>query len=144
MNFWVLLLVKVGVIAALIPAAGLVIGFAELKLSAKMQNRVGPYFAGGRWGWAQLLADGIKFFQKEDLVPAEADRAVFKMAPFIVFIGTVALFVVIPFSPSLVVQDLDIGIFFALAISSVSTIGVLVAGWSSANKYCRWCWPPSG
>jgi NADH-quinone oxidoreductase subunit H len=135
MNFWVLLLVKVGVIAALIPAAGLVIGFAELKLSAKMQNRVGPYFAGGRWGWAQLLADGIKFFQKEDLVPAEADRAVFKMAPFIVFIGTVALFVVIPFSPSLVVQDLDIGIFFALAISSVSTIGVLVAGWSSANKY---------
>lgn len=134
-NFWLLLLVKVGVIAALIPAAGLVIGFAELKLSAKMQNRVGPYFAGGRWGWAQLLADGIKFFQKEDLVPAEADRAVFKMAPFIVFIGTVALFVVIPFSPSLVVQDLDIGIFFALAISSVSTIGVLVAGWSSANKY---------
>lgn len=135
MSFWVLLLVKVGVVAALIPAAGLVIGFAELKLSAKMQNRVGPYFAGGRWGWAQLLADGIKFFQKEDLVPAEADRAVFKMAPFIVFIGTVALFVVIPFSPSLVVQDLDIGIFFALAISSVSTIGVLVAGWSSANKY---------
>lgn len=134
-NFWLLLLLKVGIVAALIPAAGLVIGFAELKLSAKMQNRVGPYFAGGRWGWAQLIADGVKFFQKEDLVPAEADRAVFKMAPFIVFIGTVALFVVIPFSPSLVVQDLDIGIFFALAISSVSTIGVLVAGWSSANKY---------
>jgi NADH-quinone oxidoreductase subunit H len=134
-NFWVLLILKVLVIAAVIPAAGLAIGFAELKLSAKMQNRVGPYFAGGRWGWAQLLADGIKFFQKEDLVPAEADRAVFKMAPMLVFIGTVALFVVIPFSPSLVVQDLDVGIFFALAVSSISTIGVLVAGWSSANKY---------
>jgi NADH-quinone oxidoreductase subunit H len=134
-NFWVLLLLKVIIIATVIPVAGLLIGFAELKLSAKMQNRVGPYFAGGRWGWAQLLADGIKFFQKEDLVPAEADRAVFKMAPMLVFIGTVALFVVIPFSPTLVVQDLDIGIFYALAISSVSTIGVLVAGWSSANKY---------
>ncbi len=135
MNFWLQLLLKVGIIAAFIPAAGLVIGFAELKLSAKMQNRVGPYFAGGRWGWAQLLADGIKFFQKEDLVPEEADRAVFKIAPFLVFIGTVTLFVVIPFSPSLVVQDLDVGIFYALAISSISTIGVLVAGWSSANKY---------
>ncbi len=135
MNFWLSLLLKVGIIAALIPAAGLLIGFAELKLSAKMQNRVGPYFAGGRWGWAQLLADGIKFFQKEDLVPADADRPVFKMAPMLVFIGTVALFVVIPFGPSLIVQDLDIGIFYALAISSISTIGVLVAGWSSANKY---------
>ncbi len=135
MNFWLELLLKVGIIAAFIPAAGLVIGFAELKLSAKMQNRIGPYFAGGRWGWAQLLADGIKFFQKEDLVPEEADRTVFKIAPMLVFIGTVALFVVIPFSPTLVVQDLDVGIFYALAISSVSTIGVLVAGWSSANKY---------
>lgn len=134
-NFWVLLVGKVLIIAALIPAAGLMIGFAELKLSAKMQNRVGPYHAGGRWGWAQLLADGIKFFQKEDLVPQEADRAVFKMAPMLVFIGTVALFVVIPFGPTLIVQDLDIGIFYALAISSISTIGVLVAGWSSANKY---------
>ncbi len=135
MNFWLLLLLKVGIIAAFIPAAGLVIGFAELKLSAKMQNRVGPYFAGGRWGWAQLLADGIKFFQKEDLVPEDADRAVFKVAPFLVFIGTVSLFVVIPFGPSLVVQNLDVGIFYALAISSISTIGILVAGWSSANKY---------
>ncbi len=134
-NFWVLLVVKVLVIAALIPLAGMVIGFAEMKLSAKMQNRVGPYFAGGRWGWAQLIADGVKFFQKEDLIPAEADRTVFKLAPVLVFIGTVALFVVIPFGPSLVVQNLDIGIFYALAISSVSTIGVLTAGWSSANKY---------
>lgn len=135
MSFWPLLLIKVAVVGGLIPAAGLLIGFAELKLSAKMQNRIGPYFAGGRWGWAQLIADGVKFFQKEDLVPADADRAVFKLAPFLVFIGTVSLFVVIPFSPSLVVQDLDVGIFFALAISSISTIGVLIAGWSSANKY---------
>ncbi len=59
----------------------MVIGFAEMKLSAKMQSRVGPYFAGGRWGWAQLIADGVKFFQKEDLVPDAADRPVFKIGP---------------------------------------------------------------
>ncbi len=134
-NFWVVLLGKVLIIAALIPAAGLAVGFAELKLSAKMQNRVGPYFAGGRWGWAQLLADGIKFFQKEDLIPEDADEPVFKFAPALVLLGTVALFVVVPFGPGLIVQDLDVGIFYALAISSISTIGVLMAGWSSANKY---------
>jgi NADH-quinone oxidoreductase subunit H len=134
-NFWLLLLAKILFVATIIPLAGMAIGFAEMKLSAKMQNRVGPYFAGGRWGWAQLIADGIKFFQKEDLVPEEADAPVFKFAPVLVFIGTVALFVVIPFGPSLSIRNLDVGIFYALAISSVSTIGVLVAGWSSANKY---------
>jgi NADH-quinone oxidoreductase subunit H len=134
-NFWVLLAGKILIVATLIPVAGLLIGFAELKLSAKMQNRVGPYFAGGRWGWAQLIADGLKFFQKEDIVPAEADRPVFKFAPALVLVGTVALFVVVPFGPGLSVRNLDIGIFYALAISSISTIGVLMAGWSSANKY---------
>lgn len=134
-NFWVLLAGKLLIVATLIPVAGLLIGFAELKLSAKMQSRVGPYFAGGRWGWAQLIADGLKFFQKEDIVPAEADRPVFKFAPALVLVGTVALFVVVPFGPGLSVRNLDIGIFYALAISSISTIGVLMAGWSSANKY---------
>ena len=134
-NFWVLLLGKVAIIAALIPAAGLAVGFAELKLSAKMQNRIGPYFAGGRWGWAQLIADGLKFFQKEDLIPEDADVPVFRFAPYLVIAGTVALFVVVPFGPGLIVQDLNVGIFYALAISSISTIGVLMAGWSSANKY---------
>src|SRR5665811_1099541 len=124
-NFWLVLLGKVVIISALIPAAGLAVGFAELKLSAKMQNRVGPYFAGGRFGWAQLIADGLKFFQKEDLVPEDADVPVFKAAPALVLLGTVALFVVVPFGPGLIVQDLEVGIFYALAISSISTIGVL-------------------
>ncbi|HLU31197.1 MAG TPA: NADH-quinone oxidoreductase subunit H, partial [Acidimicrobiia bacterium] len=61
-NFWVGLLIKLLVVALVIPLIGMAIGFAEMKLSAKMQNRVGPYYAGGRWGWAQLIADGVKFF----------------------------------------------------------------------------------
>lgn len=134
-NFWVALTGKILLVALLIPLIGMAIGFAEMKLSAKMQSRVGPYFAGGKWGWAQLIADGVKFFQKEDLVPANADRPVFKMAPVVVLIGTVALFVVIPFGPGLIFRDLSVGIFYALAISSLSTVGVLMAGWSSGNKY---------
>ncbi|HSR45783.1 MAG TPA: NADH-quinone oxidoreductase subunit NuoH [Acidimicrobiia bacterium] len=134
-NFWILLALKLVAIGALVPVTALVIGYAELKISAHMQSRIGPYFAGGRWGWAQLIADGVKFFQKEDIIPEEADRQVFKWAPALVLLSTVALFVVIPFSPTLIVQDLDLGVFYVLAISSISTIGVLMAGWSSANKY---------
>jgi len=134
-NFWVALGGKLALVALMIPLIGMAIGFAEMKLSAKMQHRVGPYFAGGRWGWAQLIADGVKFFQKEDLIPEEADRPVFKIAPIFVLMGTVALFVVIPFGPGLIFRDLSVGVFYALAISSISTIGILMAGWSSANKY---------
>lgn len=134
-NFWVSLGGKLTLVALMVPLIGMVIGFAEMKLSAKMQARVGPYFAGGRWGWAQLIADGVKFFQKEDLIPEAADRPVFKVAPILVLVGTVALFVVIPFGPGLIFRDLDVGIFYALAISSLGTIGILMAGWSSANKY---------
>jgi NADH-quinone oxidoreductase subunit H len=134
-NPWVSLGGKVLLVAIIVPVSALVLGFAELKLSAKMQSRVGPYFAGGRWGWAQLIADGVKFFQKEDIIPEDADRPVFKMAPVLVLVGTVALLVVVPFGPGLIFQDLSVGIFYALAISSISTIGILMAGWSSANKY---------
>lgn len=134
-NFWVLLVLKVLIIALVVPGVSLVIIFAELKISAHMQSRIGPYFAGGRWGWAQPLADGLKFMQKEDLVPADADRAVFKAAPMVMLMGTIATFVVIPFSPKLIVADLDVGVFYLLAIGSISSIAVLIAGWSSANKY---------
>jgi NADH-quinone oxidoreductase subunit H len=134
-NFWVALAAKLLFVALFIPVIGIVLTFSEIKLSAKMQHRVGPYFAGGRWGWAQPIADGIKFFQKEDLVPAEADHTVFKLAPVLVFVGTASLLVVIPFGPNLVIRDLSVGVFYALAISTITTLGVLAAGWSSANKY---------
>jgi NADH-quinone oxidoreductase subunit H len=134
-NFWVSLAGKLLLVALMIPLVGMVIGFAEMKLSAKMQARVGPYFAGGRWGWAQLIADGVKFFQKEDLIPQEADRPVFKIAPVLVLVSTVSLLVVIPFGPDMIFRDLSVGVFYALAISSLSTVGILMAGWSSGNKY---------
>ncbi len=131
------LAIKLVVIGAMIPVTALVLGYAELKISAHMQSRIGPYFAGGRWGWAQLLADGVKFIQKEDIIPDNADRPVFKVAPVLVMISTATLFVILPFGPGrgFIVRDLNLGIFYALAISSVGTIGVLMAGWSSGNKY---------
>jgi NADH-quinone oxidoreductase subunit H len=135
MNIWLLLLVKIGLILAVVLPGALVVIFGELKISAHMQSRIGPYFAGGRYGWAQPLADGLKFMQKEDLVPAAADSTVYKLAPYVVLMGTLATFVVIPFGPDLVPENLDLGIFYLLAVSSLSTLGVLMAGWSSGNKY---------
>jgi NADH-quinone oxidoreductase subunit H len=134
-NFWIELALKLGIVALVVPGVALAIIFAELKISAHMQSRIGPYFAGGRWGWAQPLADGVKFLQKEDLIPRDADRPVFRVAPMVVLMSTLAVFVIVPFSPDLVVRDLSLGVFYALAAGSISTMGVLMAGWSSANKY---------
>jgi NADH-quinone oxidoreductase subunit H len=134
-NFWVLLAVKLLGVVTVVLILALVVIYAELKISAHMQSRIGPYYAGGRWGWAQPLADALKFLQKEDLVPADADAPVFKFAPAVSLMGTFAVLVILPFSPSLIAEDLDLGIFYVLAAGSVGTLGVLMAGWSSANKY---------
>ena len=113
----------------------LVVGQVEHKAMAHMQSRVGPMYAGGFHGWAQLVADGVKFVQKEDVVPAAADRHVFKLAPAVALLPYLVAMIAIPVGPGLVGQDLDIGIFFVLAVMGVGVIGPLMGGWSSANKF---------
>jgi NADH-quinone oxidoreductase subunit H len=107
----------------------------EHKVLAHMQARMGPMEAGKFHGWAQLMADGAKFIQKEDIVPAAADRTVFSIAPGVALVPYLIVLVVIPFGADLYALDLDIGIFFVLAMSSIGVLGVLMAGWSSANKF---------
>ncbi len=135
MNFWLLLVIELVVMLGLVLVGALVVIYAELKAGSHMQSRIGPYYAGGRWGWAQPLADGLKFMQKEDLSPTGADRTVYGFAPYVVLMSTLAVFAVIPLGPDLVAVNLDVGVYFVLAISSLSVLGVLMAGWSSANKY---------
>jgi NADH-quinone oxidoreductase subunit H len=102
---------------------------------AHMQSRLGPMDPGGFHGWFQLFGDGIKFIQKEDVMPAKSDRRVFAAAPLVVVISTFLVFLVIPTGPDLIVSDLDVGVFYALAVASLSVVGVLMAGWASANKF---------
>ena len=134
-QFWVVLLLKVVIIMGAALTAPLAIGYVEHKVLAHMQHRLGPMEAGRFHGWAQLIADGVKFVQKEDIVPAAADRWVFSLAPAVVLVPYIAIFVVIPFSASILAENLDVGIFFVLAITAVSVVGVLMAGWASANKF---------
>lgn len=107
---------------------------AELKLSAFMQHRVGPMEA-GPYGVLQPLADIIKLLQKEALRPRRADRWLFQIAPFLVFIGSFAAFAVVPFSPFYIAADLDVGVFYIIAVSSIVVIGIFMAGWASNNKF---------
>ena len=134
MSFGLELAIKVGVIAAIAPAMALALTIIEIKGSAYMQRRPGPLHVGLR-GLIFPIAEVIKFIQKEDIIPTKADKSVFKWAPAYIFISVFGLFVIIPASPTLIVRDLELGVFYLMAISSFSTIGVLTAGWSSANKY---------
>ena len=113
----------------------LLVGQVEHKAMAHMQSRLGPMYAGGFHGWAQLVADGVKFVQKEDVVPAAADRHVFKLAPAVALLPYLVVMIAIPVGPGLVGQELDVGIFFVLAVMGVGVIGTLMGGWSSANKF---------
>lgn len=113
----------------------LLVGQAEHKVMAHMQGRLGPMYAGGFHGWAQLVADGVKFVQKEDVVPVAADRTVFKLAPAVSLIPYLVAMCVIPLSPTVVDADVDAGALFVVALAGVGILGTLMAGWASANKY---------
>ncbi len=134
-NYWLVLITKALIVLVFFLTAPLVVGYMEHKVLAHMQARLGPMYAGRFHGWAQLIADGVKFIQKEDIVPAAADPWVYTMAPAVVLVPYIVTMVVIPFSPHIFALNLDVGIFFVLAISSVGVIGTLMAGWASANKF---------
>jgi len=107
----------------------------ERKVSGHMQSRVGPMRTGGWHGWAQSIADAIKLFVKEDIFPTSIDKLMYIAAPGLVFCAAVAGFVALPISQGLVVSDIHLGVFYIIAISSIEVIGVIMAGWSSNNKW---------
>ncbi|RMI38030.1 complex I subunit 1/NuoH family protein [Streptomyces triticirhizae] len=114
----------------------LLVGQLEHKAMAHMQGRVGPMHAGGFHGWAQLIADGVKFAQKEDTVPDGADRRIFRLAPAVALVPYLVVLIAIPFGPEGMVGEApDAGVFFVLAVLGVGVLGSLIAGWASANKY---------
>ncbi|MEK7880177.1 MAG: complex I subunit 1 family protein, partial [candidate division NC10 bacterium] len=101
----------------------------ERKFAARLQSRIGPYRVGRPHGWLQPIADALKLLIKEDVVPATADRAVYNLAPIIFLIPSLLIFATIPFAPGLGLADLNVGLLFFLAVSSVEIVGLFMAGW---------------
>jgi NADH-quinone oxidoreductase subunit H len=132
MNFYPLVIIGVVLFIVLNLAAGLV--WVERRLLALWQDRYGPNRV-GPFGLLQPLADSVKLFLKEDWIPSFADKAVFILAPAIIVATSLLSFAVIPLAPGFVVADLDIGLLFLLAMSSLGVYSVVLAGWSSNNKY---------
>ena len=133
--YWGETSIKLGLALLVIPTTSLILVYLFLfKMMAFMQSRLGPNDT-GPYGSLQLIAEAIKFLQKEDIHPAAADRRVFRLAPVVVLASTFLLYVVLPVGPDAVVEELDTGVFYAMAVSSLSVLGILMAGWASANKY---------
>ncbi len=133
--YWQETLVKVGLgLVAVLLLTGAVVYLYLFKFVSFMQSRLGPMEA-GPYGSMQLLAEVGKWLQKEDVFTENSDRIVFGLAPAIVMSSTFLMFVVIPAGPNAVISDLGTGIYYVLAMTSIATVGILSAGWASANKY---------
>lgn len=127
-------IVGAAVLAASISAALLFLIWLERKFIGRLQHRYGPNRA-GKFGILQMVVDGIKLLTKEDIIPEKADRAVFTAAPILAFAIAFLPFAAIPFSESLVVSNINIGILYILAVSSLAVVPTIMAGWSPNNKY---------
>jgi NADH-quinone oxidoreductase subunit H len=133
---WLDELIRVAAVVAAFLLLPMVVGQTEHKVMAHMQARLGPMYAGAFHGWAQLIADGVKFVQKEDIAPRGADRPVFQLAPAVALVPYLLALLVVPLGPGdLVGEPLDSGLFFVLAVLSIPIVGVMMAAWASASKY---------
>ncbi len=129
------LLLRVGAVLAAFLILPLVVGQLEHKVMAHMQGRLGPMYAGGFHGWAQLVADGVKFLQKEDLTPQAADRWIYRLAPGFALVPYLLAFSAVPLAPRVWAVNAEAGVLLILAALALTIMGTLMAGWSSGNKY---------
>ncbi|MDW7727068.1 MAG: NADH-quinone oxidoreductase subunit NuoH [Candidatus Methanoperedens sp.] len=130
----IIVLVTLAVLFAFVLVTVMFLTWMERKVVAMVQSRYGPMVTGPR-GLLQPVMDGIKLIGKEDIVPAKADRFVFNLAPYLAFVPALLVFIPLPFGESLIISDLRVGLLYIIAISALSPISILLAGWASNNKY---------
>jgi NADH-quinone oxidoreductase subunit H len=143
---WLLEILKeYGLYLLAVVAAGTLMGFMlvnaifsvwlERKVAGRIQDRLGPTRVGGKFGWLQTLADGMKLLVKEDSIPAAADQFLFRLGPYIALLGSFLAFLVLPFGNGVVAREMNIGVFFMLGVMSSEVFGIILIGYGSGSKW---------
>ena len=128
-------LIKAALIMQVVAVGALLFIWMERKIAGRIQDRLGPTRTGGKFGWLQTLADGIKLLTKEDLMPAEADGMLFRIAPYIAFCASFCSYIALPFASGWAALQINVAVFFVLAVLGLEVFGVILAGYASASKW---------
>jgi NADH-quinone oxidoreductase subunit H len=130
-----LAVVSAVLLVSFVAVSALIFIWAERKIAGRIQDRLGPTRVGGKFGWLQTVADGVKLLVKEDTIPTTADHFLFRVAPYIAFCGSFVAFVALPFGHGLVAREFNVAVFFMLAVMSSEVFGVILAGYGSGSKW---------
>ena len=128
-------LIAAALIIQVIAVGAMVFIWMERKIAGRIQDRLGPTRVGGQFGWLQTLADGIKLLGKEDLMPGDADALLFRLAPYIAFCASFGAFIAMPFATGWVGLEMNVAVFFVMAVLGLEVFGVILAGYASASKW---------
>ncbi len=132
---WVAAIISVLLLLTFFAASAIFFIWLERKVAGRIQDRLGPTRVGGKFGWLQTIADGIKLLVKEDLIPGDADQMLFRLGPYIAFCGSFGAFLALPFADGWAARVLSIGVFFMLAVMSTEVFGIILAGYGSGSKW---------
>jgi NADH-quinone oxidoreductase subunit H len=134
-TFLILPLIIAVVLVTWVAVSAIYFIWLERKVAGRIQDRLGPTRVGGKFGWLQTLADGIKLLAKEDIIPAGADRFLFRLGPYLAFVGAFLAFLALPFGKDVVGLEMNVAVFFMLAVMSTEVFGVILAGYGSGSKW---------
>jgi len=123
------------ILLTFVAASAIFFIWVERKVAGRIQDRLGPTRVGGRFGWLQTIADGIKLLVKEDIIPANADHFLFRLGPYIAFCGSFLAFIALPFGNGVVAVNMNVAVFYMLAVMSTEVFGIILAGYGSGSKW---------